>query len=71
MSFPEPEPWPEAVDGAALLDELSENIRSHVVMATQSADVAALWVVHTYTCRYFAPAGNSFPRETVWQNNVE
>jgi hypothetical protein len=47
ISFPEPEPWPESVDGGALLDALSEVIKRHVVMAKHSRDLAALWAVHT------------------------
>jgi Protein of unknown function (DUF3631) len=43
-----PAAWPESVDGANLLDELSANIRRHVVVADHMADAAALWVLHTY-----------------------
>ena len=48
LSLPEPEPWPEPVDGAELLRELSAAIRRHVVMFDHAADTAALWAVHTY-----------------------
>jgi putative DNA primase/helicase len=48
ISFPEPEPWPESVDGAVLLDALSNAIKRHVVIAEHSRDLAALWAVHTY-----------------------
>jgi hypothetical protein len=48
ISFPEPEPWPESVDGGTLLDALSEVIKRHVVTAKHSRDLAALWAVHTY-----------------------
>jgi putative DNA primase/helicase len=48
MSFPEPERWPEPVDGADLLDALSGAIARHVVIAEHSRDIAALWAVHTY-----------------------
>jgi Protein of unknown function (DUF3631)/Primase C terminal 2 (PriCT-2) len=48
LNLPEPEPWPEPVNGAELLDGLSTNIRGHVVMADHAADTAALWVVHTF-----------------------
>ena len=46
--MPEPEPWPEPVNGAELLGELSAAIRRHVVMPDWAADTAALWAVHTY-----------------------
>jgi Protein of unknown function (DUF3631) len=48
IAFPQPEPWPEPVDGAALLDDLAEAIRRHVVMSDAARDEAALWVVHAY-----------------------
>jgi hypothetical protein len=48
VHLPEPEPWPEPVDGAELLHELSAAIRRHVVMFDYAADTAALWAVHTY-----------------------
>ena len=46
--FPEPGPWPDAVDGAELLDGIATAIRSHVVLAEYARDIAALWVVHAY-----------------------
>ena len=48
ISFPEPELWPEPVDGAALLDSVAEAIRKYVVLADHSRDAAALWVLHSY-----------------------
>jgi putative DNA primase/helicase len=48
IRLPEPEPWPERVDGAALLSEMARAIRSHVVTTAEAADAIALWAVHTY-----------------------
>ena len=48
LNLPEPEPWPEPVNGAALLGAISANIRQHVVLFDHAADTAALWAVHTY-----------------------
>src|SRR5262249_31313360 len=48
ISFPEPEPWPEEVDGAALLDEIATAIRRYVVMPDHDRDICALWSVHGY-----------------------
>lgn len=48
ISFPEPEPWPERVDGAALLDGIAEALGRHVVMTEHARHAAALWIVHTY-----------------------
>ena len=40
LSLPAPQPWPESVNGADLLDELSASIRRHVVMQDHAADTA-------------------------------
>jgi Protein of unknown function (DUF3631) len=48
IEFPEPEPWPEPVNGAALLEDLARSIRRHVVMSDAARDEAALWVLHAY-----------------------
>ena len=44
----EEEPWPEPVDGPALLDELEQVMTRHVVLPPFGAEAAALWVLHTY-----------------------
>jgi hypothetical protein len=48
VSFPEPEVWPEPVNGAALLDSIAEAIRRYVILSDHSRDAAALWAIHTY-----------------------
>ena len=50
LDLHEPEPWPQPVDGAALLAELATAIRRYVVLGTAEADAVALWVlaVHTF-----------------------
>jgi putative DNA primase/helicase len=53
LVLPEPEPWPDPVDGAALLTDLSTAIRSYVFMPETAADATALWVVHTYLVQCF------------------
>jgi putative DNA primase/helicase len=53
LSLPEPEHWPDLVNGADLLDALSSSIRRHVVMPDYAADTAALWTVHTYLLAVF------------------
>ena len=42
------EPWPEAVDGGALLLELVKAIRAHVVMEENAAIAVALWILHAH-----------------------
>jgi hypothetical protein len=46
--FPQIEPWPTVVDGAELLDEITDAIRRHVIMPPHSAEAIALWVVLTH-----------------------
>jgi putative DNA primase/helicase len=48
VTFREPLPWPEPVNGAELLDALAKAITSFVVMADDAATAVALWSVHTY-----------------------
>jgi putative DNA primase/helicase len=48
VEYEEPEPWPEPVDGAQLLDEIAAAARRFVVLPKHGAEIVALWVVHTY-----------------------
>ncbi|CEF49371.1 unnamed protein product [uncultured bacterium] len=48
LDLPSPQPWPEPVDGDAVLDEISMLITQHVVMHRVAANAVALWVLHTY-----------------------
>lgn len=43
-----PEPWPEPVDGTALLGELDRTFARFVVLPPGAATAAALWVIHTF-----------------------
>jgi putative DNA primase/helicase len=49
LEFPEPEPWGEPIDGAALLAEINR----YIILPERSAHAAALWVVHTYLLDHF------------------
>lgn len=44
----DPERWPDAVDGAALLAEMARAHASYVVLPDGAADFSALWDLHTY-----------------------
>jgi hypothetical protein len=47
------DPWPDAVDGQELLNQLTKTIRRHVVLNSASAELAvALWIVLTYVEEY-------------------
>ena len=57
----EPEPWPQPVDGAELLDRIAAGLRRYVVFDTVAADAVALWCVGTHTFAVFT----IFPRLTI------
>lgn len=43
------DPWPDAVDGADLLDKISSVFKRYVALRSQrDADALALWVAHSY-----------------------
>jgi len=44
----EPEPWPNSVDGADLLDAISAELSNYVKFPIGGADAVALWTMHTY-----------------------
>lgn len=48
LDMAHPEPWPEPVNGARLLDALTAVFRRYVVLPEGAADALALWVLHTY-----------------------
>jgi putative DNA primase/helicase len=57
VKYDEIEPWPEAVNGAELLTELSGAIGFYVVMDAHQRDATALWAVfaHAHDLRDHAP----------------
>ena len=57
VKFEEIEPWPEPVDGAQLLADLSKAIGSYVVMDAHQRDATALWTMftHAHDLRDYAP----------------
>jgi putative DNA primase/helicase len=48
IEFPLIEPWPDRVDGAALLSETAAAITRYVVMPDGGAEIGALWATHTH-----------------------
>jgi len=46
---PDTQPWPEPVDGAAVLDALLALVLRYVVITKAQAIAMALWVLHTFT----------------------
>lgn len=48
LDLPTPEPWPELVDGAALLDELAAAFERHVALPSYAATALVLWTMLTW-----------------------
>ena len=48
VEYDDPEPWPDPVDGAALLGGIAATVRRFVEMPEARADAVALWIVHTW-----------------------
>ena len=57
IEFLAPEPWPNPVNGAEVLDEIAKIIGSHVIMPEHSRDACALWAAHTFLtdCTMISP----------------
>jgi hypothetical protein len=47
------EPWPEAVDGGVLLNDLCEQFIRYVVLPEHAAIALPLWVLHTWVFEHF------------------
>lgn len=46
--FPPIEPWPNSVNGSALLDDIAESIRRHVIADQPTIHAATLWIAFTW-----------------------
>jgi len=51
--MPSIEPWPSAVDGAELLNELRATIGRHIVLPSGTVETLALWAIHTHCFECF------------------
>ena len=58
VEWPEIEPWPEEVDGAALLAELARLFRHYVSMPDGGVEAAALWALYTWVFEAFGVCPN-------------
>ena len=57
VQFDEPEPWPEAVDGGALLDAIAGTFSRYLALPKHAAVALALWILHAYSFdAYFTSA---------------
>jgi putative DNA primase/helicase len=53
LEFPEPELWPDRVNGPELIRELEAGISRYLALAKDSSFTIALWVLHTYCFEAF------------------
>ena len=54
IEYTDTEPWPEPVDGAAVLDEAADLILKHMVIREVYAYSCVLWAVHTHIFKLFS-----------------
>jgi hypothetical protein len=47
------EPWPEAVDGATVLDEVAKKVSSCLALPDGAPDTIALWIMHAHAYEAF------------------
>ena len=53
LELPTIEPWPEPVNGAGLLDDICNAVKRYLVLPEGSAEVLALWAIHTHALERF------------------
>jgi hypothetical protein len=53
LTLPAPEPWPQRVDGAVLLERLAGFFDRHIFLPAGAADAMAAWTVHTHCFALF------------------
>jgi hypothetical protein len=73
VAYDDPEPWPEPVDGAQLLDDLAASASRFIVLPKDAPEVGALWAAHTYFARhhrYHAAPANLGTGQTMRQDHV-
>ena len=54
VEWDDPEPWPETVSGAVLLDELKAKVEHYASLPEGGAEAVALWALYTWVFRAFA-----------------
>jgi len=54
IEYTDTEPWPEPVNGVAVLDEAANLIMKHMVIREVDAYACALWAVHTHIFKLFS-----------------
>lgn len=49
VELKDPEPWPDSVDGAALITAVAATFSRYVALPTHASTALALWMLHSYT----------------------
>jgi len=52
--FDDPEPWPEPVEGPALLDDITTTLKRFVVFPPNAVEAVALWILHSHALEAFS-----------------
>jgi hypothetical protein len=65
VTFAEPDPWPDPVDGAQLLNMIAYAVRRYVVLNKHGIHICALWAVHSYLTEYFTISPKLFIHSAV------
>src|SRR5262245_42397802 len=53
VALPDVEPWPEAVDGATVLNEVVNVVSEYLVLPEGTAEAIALWCAHAHAFEAF------------------
>jgi putative DNA primase/helicase len=53
LNLPDVEPWPDTVNGADVLSDVSETFSRYVVLPSGAADALALWAAHAHCFESF------------------
>ncbi|HTV48167.1 MAG TPA: DUF3631 domain-containing protein, partial [Phycisphaerae bacterium] len=54
LDLPAPEPWPEPVNSADIINEISQTMSQFVALPNGAADAIALWTAHTHCFQAFS-----------------
>ncbi|MFQ5853800.1 MAG: hypothetical protein ACE5JU_24850, partial [Candidatus Binatia bacterium] len=51
--FDDPEPWPDVVNGSALLDDITATLKRFIVLPPHAAEAVSLWILHACALQTF------------------
>jgi putative DNA primase/helicase len=62
LTFEDPEPWPAAVDGAELLNQICVEVERYLMLPPYASTAIALWALHTWCLDAFFITPFLYPR---------